>query len=303
MNRIKKITLLLFLYVMPISLLQAQESENDSTLVENEAIQRYIDSIANSFTFQKGEIQLGEGIATLMVPENHKYLDPEQSKKVLSDLWGNPPSPTLGMLFPENANVLETPYAIDLTYSEEGYIEDGDAEDLDYEELLSTMQEDTNAENPGRKAMGYEPIQLVGWASPPFYDASSKKLHWAKELKFGESEEHTLNYEVRVLGRKGFINMNVISDIQQLPVVKTSIPMVVSSVNFNDGYRYADFNPDLDRVAAYGIGGLIAGKVLAKTGLIAILLKFWKLIAVGALGLFGAFRKKIFGTSAKTENG
>ena len=42
---------------------------------------------------------------------------------------------------------------------------------------------------------------------------------------------------------------------------------------------YSEFNPDIDTVAAYGIGGLIAGKVLAKAGVLAaglvLLKKFW----------------------------
>ena len=51
----------------------------------------------------------------------------------------------------------------------------------------------------------------------------------------------------------------------------------------------------MDDVAAYGIGGLIAGKILAKAGFFAVILKFWKIIAVGAIGLFSVFKKKIFG--------
>ncbi|WP_428548305.1 DUF2167 domain-containing protein [Profundibacter sp.] len=38
----------------------------------------------------------------------------------------------------------------------------------------------------------------------------------------------------------------------------------------------SDFKPSIDKVAAVGIGGLIAGKVLAKTGLIAVALIFLK---------------------------
>jgi uncharacterized membrane-anchored protein len=37
----------------------------------------------------------------------------------------------------------------------------------------------------------------------------------------------------------------------------------------------------VDEVAAYTIGGLVAGKVLAKAGLFAVLAKFGKLIFIG----------------------
>ena len=90
--------------------------------------------------------------------------------------------------------------------------------------------------------------------------------------------------------------MNAISEMDQLALVENNVEDVLSSVEFNAGYRYADFNPDLDDVAAYGIGGLIAGKVLAKAGFFALLLKFWKVIAVGAVAVFGFFRKALFGS-------
>ncbi|TGL58699.1 DUF2167 domain-containing protein [Leptospira ognonensis] len=36
-------------------------------------------------------------------------------------------------------------------------------------------------------------MELVGWASKPFHDAESKKFHWAKNIKFGNSDINTLN--------------------------------------------------------------------------------------------------------------
>jgi len=109
-------------------------------------------------------------------------------------------------------------------------------------------------------------------------------------------EMNTLNYNIRVLGRKGYLNLNAISDMDKLPMVQTNIDRVISSAEFNPGNRYSDFNPDFDEVAAYGIGGLIAGKVLAKVGFFAAILKFWKVIAVGIVAAFGTLRKRIFGS-------
>jgi len=40
---------------------------------------------------------------------------------------------------------------------------------------------------------------------------------------------------------------------------------------------------------------LVAGKLLAKVGFFAVLLKFWKLIAIAVFGFLGAFWKKIKG--------
>ena len=277
-------------------------SQADSLDVQEEFDEkRYeyvLDSINNSFQFKTGTIELGQGIATLQVPEGFKYLDGTQSNRVLTELWGNPPQETMGLLFPNNSMVMgdDFTYAIEITYSEEGYIDDEDAADIDYDELLETMQEDTKEQNQYRQEMGYGAIEMIGWASEPFYDATTKKLHWAKELHFDGELENTLNYNIRILGRKGYLNMNAISYMEHLPLVQQNIDEIIASAEFTPGNRYSDFNPDLDEVAAYGVGGLIAGKILAKTGFFALILKFWKFIALGAIGVFGAFRKKLFGS-------
>lgn len=76
--------------------------------------------------------------------------------------------------------------------------------------------------------------------------------------------------------------------------IKPEMEEVLSTVEFSQGHRYEDFDPDLDSVAAYGIGGLIAGKVLAKAGIFAVLLKF--LIAAKKLLIVAAiFVKKLLG--------
>jgi len=294
----KKIVKMLFLFVFAIGFSQEEIEQVDvQDEMSPEELTRIIDSVNSTFTYQRNIIKLNSNVATLKVPNGYKYLDAEQSKRVLSDLWGNPPSETLGMLFPEDANPLgETlTYAVEITYSEEGFIDDEDAADIDYDDLLEDIQKDTEAESKDRVSKGYEAISLVGWASPPYYDQENKKLHWAKEYTFEGYDVNTLNYNIRVLGRKGYLNLNVIGDIDVLPQVKDNVNDILGSVSFNNGYKYAEFNPDVDEVAAYGIGGLIAGKVLAKVGFFALILKFWKFIAIGAVALFAGFKKRLFG--------
>ena len=72
---------------------------------------------------------------------------------------------------------------------------------------------------------------------------------------------------------------------------------LVALVEFREGNRYADYKPGVDKLAAYGVGALVAGKVAAKVGFfkgifIALMAaKKFVLIAVLALGVF---LKKIF---------
>ncbi|MCX2740665.1 DUF2167 domain-containing protein [Pontibacter anaerobius] len=264
---------------------------------QTDSLQLQIQEIENSLQYQYGEISLGDGLAKIKVPEGFKYLDAEQSEYVLTELWGNPASgTTMGMLVPKDKGVLDDDaWVFDIEFDEIGYVEDKDAEDIDYAELLNTMKDDMIAGNEERVANGYEKIQLIGWASEPYYDQESKILHWAKEVKFGEAETNTLNYNVRILGRKGVLMLNAIANMESLPEVKQNIPLITSSVSFEQGHSYFDFNPDVDEVASWTIGGLVAGKVLTKVGFFALLLKFWKVIAVAVAGLGGSLWKRFRG--------
>lgn len=253
-----------------------------------------------SLNFQKGKISVGDKLATFNLPEELVFLDTQDAERVLVEAWGNPPSDPLplGMILPAGVSPLaQESWAVTVEYEESGYVSDEDAEDIDYSEMLEQMQGDSKAENQWRIENGYEPVTLVGWAAAPHYDAAGKKLHWAKELKFGETEHNTLNYNIRVLGRKGVLILNFIANMEQLPDIQKHLPGVLAMTEFNEGSRYADFDPDLDEVAAYGLGALIAGKVAAKAGLLAVgllLLKkfFFVPLALGGWLLSRMRRKK-----------
>ncbi|WP_348739442.1 DUF2167 domain-containing protein [Tenacibaculum sp. 190524A02b] len=295
----------IFLFILSFITFLSFSQENNEEISEEQKLAYFkkLDSVNNSFTYQHGKINLLDGVAEINVPKGYKFLNAKQSKFVLTDLWGNPPSEVLGMLFPEDITPLSEnfSYAVEITYSDEGYINDEDAKDLNYNDLLEQMQDDANKGNEERSKLGYPTIELVGWASQPFYDATNKKLHWAKELKFEGEEINTLNYNIRVLGRKGYLNLNAIGTIDVLPNFNKDVNQVLQSVSFTQGNTYADFNPEIDKVAAYGIGGLIAGKILTKVGFFALLLKFWKFIAIAIIGAFTAFKNKIFGTSKNED--
>jgi len=267
-----------------------------------EEMQELYTSAANKiwdgFDKQHGDIKLPNGVATLHIPDNFFYIGPEDTETMLTQIWGNPPSSTrtLGMLFPSNATATgQDTWGVTIEYQEDGYVSDEDAEEIDYTELLSDMQESVEASNEAREAQGYEAIHLVGWAASPYYDKASHKLHWAQELQFGSQSNNTLNYNIRVLGRKGVLILNFIAGMDQLSMIDNQIDTVLDIAEFNEGSRYTDFNPDIDKVAAYGIGALIAGKVAAKLGLLATVLlifkKFWILALLGV----GGFFKKLFG--------
>ncbi|MCF8371656.1 MAG: DUF2167 domain-containing protein [Bacteroidales bacterium] len=298
-----KKTFILIAVLLSTYPLIGQEVYQELTEADIEAYNHTLDSIENSFSYQYGEVRIGENIARLSVPSGYKYLDTKQSKYVLIDLWGNPPEETLGLLFKEDESPIceNFTYVIEIQYSNDGFVSDEDSEDIDYEELLEEMQKSAIEANPERVKAGYPSIQLVGWAAPPYYDAKNKKLHWAKELNFDDTPINTLNYNIRILGRRGYLLLNIIGDMDVLPDINRDINKIQASIEFTFGNTYSDFDPKFDQVSAYGIGGLIAGKVLAKVGFFALVAKFWKLIALGAIGVLAGLRKKLFGRKKEEE--
>ncbi len=268
-------------------------------------VQKTLDSIAASYRFQTGQVTLGDGLATLSVPQGFRYLNPEQSRQVLEDLWGNPPGQTsLGMIFPADLGPLDSAsFAFNITWDEMGYVKDDDADDIDYNELLESIKKDSETENQELVSQGYEAIHIIGWASTPYYDKEKKVLHWAKEFRVGEYPENTLNYDVRVLGRKGVLSMNAIGMMNQLEPVKAAVPGIISSVAFTEGNRYSDFSETSgDQIAAWSIGGLVAGKVLAKAGFFAILAKFGKVIIMALIAGGAALWRFITGRRKQEED-
>ena len=251
--------------------------------------------------YQTGTITLPDGIATINVPADFRFLGKEGSQRLLTDGWGNPAEMSehvLGMLVPAHTSPLaEEGWGIIITFDESGYVNDKDAASIDYEKLLQQMQDDTKTSNKEREKLGFEPVTLIGWAEPPHYDAANHKLYWAKELQFGTADVHTLNYCIRVLGRRGVLELNAVAAMDRLPTIHDNTDNVLASIDFNQGHRYADYVHGEDKVAEYGLAALIAGAAAAKVGffkaLLVAILALKKLLIVAVLAVI-AFVRKLF---------
>jgi uncharacterized membrane-anchored protein len=288
----KKCLLLSVLILSSVSGFAADSPPPDAA-AQRAQIQKLVDSIKP----QKGEIVLGDGLAKASLPPSIEYLTPNDTKTVLVQLWGNPESGrTLGMLVPKGFDPMaDESWAVVMTFEEDGYVHDNDAAKIDYSKMLDEMKESTRESSKERVEQGYGAIELIGWAAPPRYDAVAKKLYWAKELKFGESTENTLNYNIRLLGRRGVLVLNAVAGINQLKAVEAATPGILAAVNFQDGHRYADFNESTDKVATYGLAALVAGGIAAKAGffkgLIVAALAMKKFLIIGLIALFAAIKK------------
>jgi uncharacterized membrane-anchored protein len=267
-----------------------------------------LESTAEEFTaklsFRQGKVTLPNGLATLNLFSDFRYLDAEQARRVLVKAWGNPPESAqkvLGMLFPTTLDPLDAEsWGVVITYEEDGYVSDEGAEKINYDTLLKEMQAGAREGSKARQKQGYEPVELIGWAEPPHYDRLTYKLYWAKELKFGNDTSHTLNYNIRVLGRHGVLVLNAVAGIEQLPAIRSALTRVLPMVEFNEGYRYTDYIPGKDKVAEYGVAALVAGSAAAAAakaglfkGLVAVFLASKKAVIIGLVAL-GVLIKSLF---------
>ena len=286
------------------ALLCAPAFADDATPAEKAAAQQFLSSLH----YQTGDVALADAGATLHVKPGFRYLGHEDARKVLEQYWGNPPDDTvLGLLVPDNAGLgQDHSWAVVVTYADEGHVSDEDAAEVDYEEVMSDMKEASADENAARKEAGYSEVEIVGWAQPPSYDSASKRIYWARELDFKGEQVHTLNYDIRVLGREGFLSMNAVAAMPDLALVRDGMQQVIPMAEFNAGHRYADFNESTDKVAAYGLAALVGGGIAAKAGLFAklgALLLAGKKFVVLAVVALGAAAKKIFGGKDKRDGG
>lgn len=272
----------------------------DAALAEEPAVAPFDGQAFDaSLHYQTGDITLPDGKAVLHLGENFRYLSPADTSRVLEEAWGNPKGqPSQGMIVPATQSPVQPGgWGVIVEYEDSGHVSDKDAHEIKYDELLADMQKDTKASNEARQKAGYEAVDLVGWASKPYYDAAGNRLHWAKELKFGTGPDHTLNYDIRVLGREGVLILSAVAGMSQFADIKPSLDEIVKVAEFTPGNRYSEYNASTDRAAEYGLAALVAGGVAAKAGWLAPLLlafkKFFVLILLG-LGWLGKKLLSVF---------
>jgi uncharacterized membrane-anchored protein len=247
-----------------------------------------------NFSPRTGAVTL-RSLAEVKLADGWLWLDGEGGRKFLRELGNQPGSSTLGVALPPDFDDSGV-FAV-YSYSDEGHVKDDEAPD--YDQLLRDMKESARQQSKARQQAKLSSVDLLGWAEPPHYDKAQRKLYWAEKLKFGDEEELVLNYNVRVLGRTGHLVVNGVGGIDQLEQVAAHSKTLLGVTEFLPGQRYEDFDPAYDKVAAYGIGGLIAGKLAAKAGLfakLALLLKgFAKPILIGLVVVVGGLWKLLTG--------
>lgn len=307
-GRFKPVFLIIFALSVAMgaaNVASAEESDNEALTPEEQAqIEKYR-AIANSFEPQYGDVAISSANATLHLGNEYYFLPADQSKRVLIEGWGNSSSAAsdvLGMVFPSGKGFLDDTWAAVITYHADGYVSDEDAREADYDEMMQQAQDGEDDINRRRKLEGVEPLHFVGWALPPYYDVEHHSLIWARDIRFGDQTDDALNYDIRELGRRGVLSMNVVSEMSKLEEIKVAAAKLQNIGTFDEGSRYVDYQPGTDAEASYGVAGLVAAglgvaaaKKLGILGVLAVFAKKFIVIIIAAFGAVVAWLKKTFG--------
>jgi len=231
------------------------------------------------------------GLATIDVPEGYGFVGKGGASKFMEMLQNPSDGSEIGVVLSPTKQ-----WFVVFTFSNDGYVKDDDRS-IDAKAILSSIKEGTEQANKTRRERGWSTLDVVGWQQPPFYDPQTNNLTWAIK---GKSDNGTsINHSTRLLGRRGVMNVDLVLDPDALASAMPAFSDLLTSFSFKPGQKYSEFTSG-DKIAEYGLAGLVlggAGVALVKTGL---LQKFWKLIVIGFLALFGAIKKFFFGGGTTT---
>jgi len=248
-------------------------------------------SVRDKFLKGPARAQMG-AVGQLEVPAGFQFLDGKTTRELMKS-EGEPVSgQEQGLLVPTNGG-----WSVIFEFSEIGYVKDDDKDKLDADKLLKQIKEGTEEANKERVQAGNSPLVVIGWEVPPHYDATNHNLEWAIRAESGGRQ--ILNYNTRLLGRKGVMEAVLIVDPEQLQQTLPEFRTTLKGYSFQGGQSYAEYRPG-DKVAKYGLAALVLGGAAvgaAKLGLLAwaavFFKKAWKLVVLAVAGA-ATFVKKLF---------
>ncbi len=290
------------LLLAPLCAVQAQQASTPQSPADIAAANAWQ---AAGKALQRGPHAIAlRGQATLQLPEGYGFI-PTAEATALMEAMGNGSDPNfIGLIVP-TAEGNGDGWMVSVDYNPAGYINDDDAKHWNADELLENIKDGTEAGNKRRLQMGIPALEVTRWIEAPSYDSTTQRLVWSAEAHTkgaAAGEDATVNYNTYVLGREGYVSLNLITSASVVESQKPMARTLLGQVAFIDGKRYADFDASTDKVAGYGLAALIGGVAAKKLGLFALLAAFFaksfKLIIFGAIA--GATALKSYFTRKKS---
>jgi uncharacterized membrane-anchored protein len=244
-----------------------------------------------SFVDGPGKGDMGER-ATLTFPAGYRFAGPKGAQTMM-ELTGNLVGGNeIGFVMPDELAEGEDSWFIVFEYSEVGYVSDSDKADLDAAKMFKQMKSNEKNANRVRAERGMSTLEMQGWAVEPFYNEQTHNLEWATELLVKPEGAKVVNHNIRLLGRNGYVEATVVCGPEQLASVRPRAQAVLAGFEYVTGERYAEFRQG-DKMAQYGLTGLVVGGAVAAAAHTGLLQKILKPLIIGVIAI-GAFFKRIF---------
>ena len=232
-----------------------------------------------------GSGQLGN-IADVKIPEGYIFADGDDTRLLMEAMQNIVTNQELGFLAPDTLQ-----WFLVFEFDEIGYVKDDEKDSLDADAMLKSIMAANEAGNKEREKRGWTLFHVTGWQQPPQYNPNTQNLEWA--IKGESGGETIVNYNTRLLGRNGVMEVTLVADPQLLPEVMPLYQNLIAGFSYQSGHKYAEFRKG-DKIAKYGLTALVVGgatAVAAKSGLLKYL---WKGLIIVGVAVAGFFRK-IFG--------
>jgi len=243
--------------------------------------------------------------ASLQLPAGEAFIPATEANGIMTAL-GNRDNPNrFGLIVSRDP---KADWLVDVNWIKEGYVRDGDAKEWQPDTMLDGLKEATETDNKDRIARGIPALDIVGWVEPPTYQAATHRLVWSlssRDRGAPADMPQTINYNTYALGRDGFFSLDLITGANKIASEKGIVRDLLGSLNYVPGKRYEDFDSSTDKVAAYGLAGLVGAVAIKKLGLLALatafVLKLWKLAILAVLGLWAGVKRFFKGRSSPAD--
>lgn len=245
-------------------------------------------------------------MAEIQIPAGYQFAKATDAQTLL-EVYGNPRNPNiLGAIVPMAD---DASWTMIFKFDDIGYVQDADKESIDADDILSTFQSGLPDMNEARRAVGAAECSSISWMEKPFYDPQTNNLTWALRLGFNDGD--SVNYDIRILGRRGVMEATLLDSPETYAKSIPDVKQILTGFTFTSGEKYAEWQQG-DKIAAYGLTGLVAGGGLAmaaKTGLLGklglLFAKGGKAIILAIVVIFGAgisIVKRLFGGGGETAS-
>jgi uncharacterized membrane-anchored protein len=236
------------------------------------------------------------GYASIKVPKGYVFTGRDGAPKFL-ELSQNPPDPTtVGILI--NVEGADN-WVVFFNYADIGHVADNEKGKIDAAAILANLKEGTEASNEERRKRGWEELHITDWIIPPGYEADTNRLAWGVGLNRASGTGS--NYDVRLLGRTGVMSVTLSCKPETMMSLVPTLKTLLAGFEYKSGNKYSEWRAG-DKVAAYGLTGLITGGAAVaavKSGLLAkigvALAKMGKIILIGIAAIGAGVWKMLFG--------